>query len=173
MIPIASGAGDAIEWVQPSAMSRAWELRDGDRTAGLLTFRSAFGSLAAAQFEAGAWTFKRTGFFSPKVTARREGEETDIAVYEPAFSRSKGVLRLAGGETLHVHSTNFWQTEWTLSDDAGNLLIECHNRGVFRRGARVNVSDTGRRRPDLSMLVGLFWYILVLYMEDSAAVAAV
>ncbi len=95
-----------LEWGQPSAFSRSYELRRGDRVTGTLEFESTFGSRATARTEASRWTFKRTGFFSPKVTARVEGTEAEVALYEPGWSGTRGTLYLAGGERLQFRASN-------------------------------------------------------------------
>ena len=77
-------AGNRLSWSQPKALQRIFELREGNRLFGTLSFVKSLGSLAEASMAAGDWTFKRVGFFRPHVTVRRRGQETDLAVYQPA-----------------------------------------------------------------------------------------
>ena len=62
--------GTELEWVQPHALRREFELRAGEEAVAKLEFRSTFGSLASAQSGEGTWTFKRVGFWRSHVTVR-------------------------------------------------------------------------------------------------------
>ena len=70
-------------WSESNVMKRAFELREGNRLHGTLQFAKSWGSLATASLAGGEWTFKRTGYFRPRVTVRRQGQEADLAVYQP------------------------------------------------------------------------------------------
>jgi hypothetical protein len=54
------------------------------------------GSLANAGSADGDWTFKRSGFWNPRVTARVAGSDTDIAVFRPRWMGG-GTLELPDG----------------------------------------------------------------------------
>ncbi|HEX3630717.1 MAG TPA: hypothetical protein VHW91_09625, partial [Candidatus Dormibacteraeota bacterium] len=73
MRPLAEVAGQELLWVQPSARKREHELRAGDDVGATLAFQR--GSLANAAAAEGEWTFKRQGFWHPRVTARIAGSE--------------------------------------------------------------------------------------------------
>lgn len=83
MEPLDINPGNRLTWSQPKALERTFELRDGNRLFGSLSFVKSFGSLAGASLATGDWTFKRVGYFRPRVTVRRRGQETDLAFYEP------------------------------------------------------------------------------------------
>ena len=61
-----------LRWVQPSVRQSAYELRAGDEVVAALRWHKACGSLADATTEDRHWTFKRTGFWHPRVTVRVE-----------------------------------------------------------------------------------------------------
>jgi hypothetical protein len=172
LTPIDSSSLQTCEWRQEEAFRRSWELWDSYKQLAELRFPKMFGSSAVASIAGATWTFKRVGFFSPRTTARPEGGAADIAVYEPNFSGSKGTLTVGGGAQVRLRSANFWSTEWVIEDPAGTALVVFHNKGMFKHGATVEVSDAGRGRTDLALLLTFGWYILVLYMEDASAGAA-
>jgi len=161
-----------LEWKQPGAFSRQYELKSGDSVLCELKFLKTFGTLARAATAEGAWTFKRTGFLTPLVTARVEGSEAEMASYQPRSMSQKGLLTLAGGETLEFKATNFWASEWVLFDGHRREVLRFHNKGVLHHGASVEAGEGAAERKDLGVLAALCWYILVLYMEDSSAVVA-
>jgi len=54
-------------------------LRAGDDLVATLRFQR--GSLADAEAEGHHWTFKRQGFWQPRVTVRLAGSDADVAVF--------------------------------------------------------------------------------------------
>ncbi len=173
MIPIRANLLNGLEWRQPGAFSRAYELKSGDSELAGLAFQKVLGTLARAWTLDAAWTFKRSGILTPVVTARVEGSEADIATYHPKWTHHKGLVSLAGGETLEFRTTNFWASEWALLDAQGAEVLRFHNKGLLHHGANVEVSEAGKARADIALLLALCWYILVLHMQDSTVAASV
>jgi hypothetical protein len=163
----------SLEWKQPGAFSRSYELRAGDSLLATLHFVKMLGSLAEATIQGSQWTFKRSGFLSPKVTARVAGSEADIALYEPNWSSTKGLFRLAGGEVLDFRAANFWGSEWSLSSSRGDMLLRYHTKGMLHAGAELEVSPAARERPDLALMLLLTWYVLVLHREDGSTAVGI
>jgi hypothetical protein len=173
MISIQPNQLAGLEWRQPGAFSRTYELKSVDSLLARLEFKKTFGTLAVAESAAGRWTFKRCGFLTPVVTARVEGSDADIASYTPNFTSTRGTLRLASGETLDLKTTNFWGSEWALFDANRQQLVRFHNKGMIHHGADVDVSPAAGSRSDLDLLLTISWYILVMHMQDAAATTAV
>ncbi len=168
MIPVDSHTTGGLAWEQSSMWTRRWELRSADSPLAELQFDSPVGSRATAIAAGAAWTFKRCGFFSPVITARTAGTETDIAFYRPHWPQSSGRL-VAGSEQLEFRSVNFWASRWTLFASQDQELIAFENAGLTRHGANVTVREAARNRADLPLLLTFCWYLLVLYMEDAIA----
>lgn len=164
---------DNLEWRQPAVFERYFELRSGGVLAGTLRFVKMFGSLAEGEAAGMRFTFKRSGFFSPRASARVAGTETDIAVFEPNWGGSRGLIRLAGGELLEFRAVSFFGSEWALRTPQNEELLRYSAKGILRQGASVQVAPAMRQRQDLALLLLLTWYILVLYMEDESSAAAV
>lgn len=166
MTPLHAGLAGPLVWKQDAARQRHYELRAGqDRTAEL-GFLKTFGTLARGASVDGAWTFKRTGFLSPIVTARREGENEDCAQYHPNFGASQGQLRLSTGETFEFRMAGVWTRSAILVDNGRREVFRIHLKGEFSAGAAVEL-----RQPDtpaLDLLLLLTWYVLVLQMQDEA-----
>ena len=173
MTPLNAHAPSTLEWKQQSAFGRYYELKGGDTVYATLEFVKRFGSLAEARTAGGTWTFKRRGMMSPAVSARTPGSESDLAVYKPNWSSSKGELTLASGEKLLFRSESFWGSDWILTDGAGQPLLRFVTRGVFKHGAEVTAEPAGRARPDMPLLATFCWYLLLLYLEDAGGSAVV
>lgn len=173
MIPIRSALLATLEWRQHSSFARSYELKSGDSVLATIDFKKVFGTLAEAATSDQSWTFKRTGFLTPLVTARVAGTEQDVAWYKPGLMGTKGEVHLAGGEVFEFKSTNFWGSQWALLTPSDEILIRFHNQGVLKHGAHVEVAPEAAERPDLALLLTLCWYILALHQQDSAASTAV
>lgn len=170
MIPVDSHTTGGLAWQQNSMWARHWELRSADSLLAELHFDSALGSRATATAAGAAWTFKRSGFFSPIVTARAAGVETDIATYQPHWPQSRGSLTI-GQEQLDFRAVSFWGSRWALFQQEQEL-IGFENTGMMHHGANVTVHESARSRADLPLLLTFCWYLLVLYMEDASTIAA-
>ena len=168
MRPIAEVAGQELLWTQPS-LRREHELRAGDEVVASLRFQR--GSLADAEAADGHWTFKRQGFWSPRVTVRTAGSETDLAVFHPRWIGG-GTLEFPDGRAVRLSSANFWQSEWVWQDNEKALIRIKGRHGFIKANGAVEIQPEAVAYPDLAMLVLLGWYLILLHAEDSAAASS-
>ena len=94
MSGISTVADQELLWIQPAARKREHELRAGDVVVATLRFQRR--TLADAESGGERWTFKRQGFWNPRVTVRVAGSEADIATFQPRWTGG-GTLELADG----------------------------------------------------------------------------
>lgn len=180
MQALSATVGTGFYWVQPNGLNDRWfELRTGDAVVATLGFESLCSSLARAESADGSWTLKQVGILNRRVTVRRAGEEAELAVYTPRWTGREGVLEFPGGRVFYWTQTNFWATEYQITDPAGNLLVSVESGAekprlsdVFKTQARVEIGLRGRALPELSLLVLLGWYLIILQKQDTAVVAA-
>lgn len=172
LLPFGEIQAGELEWSQLSSFKNEFFLHQGDRAFAMLAWRSAFGTLAFATTALAAWSFKRVGFWSPRVTVRREGAAEDLATFRPTGRTGwTGELRLGSGEVLVLQREGFWSTTWKFRDAAGAALVQIGDvSGVFRRRATVTLSD--KNDPRSPLLSCLLWYLAVMASEDEAAVVA-
>lgn len=193
---IQEAADQELLWRQPSMMKQEYELRAGDEVLATLRWQKTFGSLALAETAEASWTFKRSGFWRPRVTARPAGSEDDIATFEPKWDGS-GTLTTAGSRHFRLVNANFWRSEWAWRDAGDAPLVRFLNKQVFRTESQVVLSPEAASLPEtaqlddvyqpvpperlappsaalaeLPLLVTLGWYLLVLMAQDSAAATA-
>lgn len=167
------------QWVQPKAMQNRFELRAEAHLFAVLEFPKMFGSLATATWAEGCWTFKRVGFFSTKITVRKEGEETDLYVYRPKWTGAEGTLYSGDQPMYNWKVANFWATQFAWLDGYGRPLI-LFKPGVedpgladlFKVQAKVEIQPEAQGLKDLPLLALLGWYLMILHQQDSAAAAA-
>ncbi len=169
MRPLSEVAGEELLWVQPAARKRVHELRASDEVVATLSFQR--GSLADAIAADGHWTFKRQGFWHPRVTARVAGSETDLAQFRPHWMGG-GTLESPDGRTTRLTSANLWQTEWVWQESDLALIRFKGRHGMLKANGSVAIVPEALSRPDLALLVLLGWYLILLYAEDAAAASA-
>src|SRR5579864_2439311 len=167
MGPIAELADQELVWQQPAARRRQHELKAGDEVVGTLDFQR--GTLATATAADGSWTFKRQGFWHPRVTARIAGSEEDIALFRPHWSGG-GQLDLRDGGTYRLASANLWQSQWVwLPETSDQPLVRFKGRpGLIKASAAVAITSEAAQSPAVPLLVLLGWYLILLYAEDAA-----
>src|ERR1039457_7428043 len=83
-----------------------YQSTDNGREIATLRFESSCGSLATGECGQARWTFKRTGFLSPKISVREAGSETNIALFTPGWMGSGWVV-FSSGRHYHLRHTNF------------------------------------------------------------------
>jgi hypothetical protein len=164
------------QWVQPRASQNRFDLRSGEDLYAQLEFPKWYGSLAIATAAGQRWTFKRVGFFNPRVTVRGEGSETDLAVFQPRWTGTEGTAHITNGAAYTWKTANFWATEYVWLNTAGELLIQ-YRQGIeaswladlFKTQSRVEIQPSAQALQDLSLLVSLGWYLIVLKQQDDAS----
>jgi len=162
--------GQPMKWAQTKAKERTYELRAGDDVLARLVWQKPSGSLALAESADGKWSFKRTGFFSPKVTVRAPASESDIAVFTPDWHVGKGSLEMAGGSRYRWATTSFWRSEMAFCNERGQPLVQYTPEWLLQlAAAKVEVTPAGVAVSELSLLTVLGWYFMLLMAEDTMA----
>src|SRR3982074_509051 len=100
-------------WAQPSRMKQAFELRAGDEV--VVTLQWARASLATGETAEQKWTFKREGFWHPRITVRAPGSDENVALFNPNWAGG-GTLELPEGRAFHFGAANFWRSQWDWVD---------------------------------------------------------
>lgn len=167
-----------LTWIQPKAMLQYFELRSHNDLYGSVNFPKAIGSLAEAEASDGKWTFKRVGFFNTKITVRKHGEEKDIAVFKPNLMATSGTLQFDNGKIFHWSTSNFWASKFEIND-SNNETIVAFKSGVedqkltdwFKTQARVEISKEKINVEELSILILIGWYLIIVLQMDSSTSA--
>ena len=164
--------GCELKWIQPRAMKRGFELKNGEETVAVLDFRSAFGSLATAGTAEGSWTFKRVGFWSSRVTIRPADHDQEIAIFRNSTWSAGGSLEMADGRRDRAN-TNFWMTSFEFKGDGDEPLVRFVKiRGMVHLSSMVEITPAGARLPELPWIVALGWYLTVKMQDDAAGAGA-
>jgi hypothetical protein len=173
-------SNEQLNWIQPKTTQQLFELRTPSDLCATLNFPKAFGSLAEAESEDGKWTLKRVGFFHTKITIRNVGEENDYAVFKPNIMATSGILEFANGKKFLWQSSNFWATKFEFKEESGQTVVTIKSgiddpklKDWFKTHARVEIQSDKESSRDISLLILLGWYLIIVLQMDSATGAVV
>jgi hypothetical protein len=179
MQPITKAIYLRPQWVQPKTLKNRFQLCAGEEQFATLEYLNLLGSLALATAEDGRWTFNRVGVLKTRVIVRAEGQDNELAVYTPRWTGTEGTLQMSNGAAFTWKVANFWATQFIWRNAAGRTLInyrqgieDSHLGDFFKSQARVEMMPEAHSMPELSLLVALGWYLMILHQQDISAAAA-
>jgi hypothetical protein len=162
-------AGQELAWVQPARTHQAFELHAGDEVVASLRFERS--SLAIGEADTHRWSFKREGFWHPRVTVRLPDSDDNAALFQPSWAGG-GTLELPG-RILRFGAANFWHSQWDWQDSDNKALVHFKSHhGFLKTEGQVEIEPDATGLPELSLLVVLGWYLLVLFGRDAASAGA-
>lgn len=162
-------AGQTATWRQPSPLRQEYEMVGGDEIVATLRWKKMGGTTAIARAPEGTWTFKASGFLTPRVTIRLPNSDYDFGTFR-AGSNGAGTLESLGEQKFPWRCVNFMQNAWAFFDDEGNKLLQIRpemqgNKPV----ATVEITPKAAAKQEIGFLVIFAWYLLVLAADDVAA----
>jgi hypothetical protein len=169
--PIAEAGSQWLQWVQPSLLASVYELRAGDEAFATLRWERALGLLAVAQSAEGTWTFRRRRLPSLRVSAFQGDSAHEIATFQRKPSASEGgALDTASDRRFRWRPTSYWRAEWIWTDAAGAPLIRFkYQFSMLTTRGRIKIEPRAAQLPELSLLVLLGWYLMIVMSEDAMA----
>jgi hypothetical protein len=181
LTPFASVDPTALRWLRTGDSPMEFELSAGDQRVARLAWNRPSGTLATLTTSGGTTTMKRVGFLHPRVTARAGNPPRDTArAGNPPRDTARVSVHLnyhriefPGGASFRFHRAGLLLPAWQVTTDAGEELLHLEPVRDGRKlvGGAVVASAAGAHRPELSLLIGLAWYVIVLsWFEDEALV---
>lgn len=138
-------------WKQDDTWGKQFALVTDAGQVASLQFDSALGSRATASFGPHSWTFKRSGFWRPKVTIRLSGSELEYATFTPHWMYA-GHLVIEQSRHYNWKHTSFFGFSFHWETIDGTELVRLPNRGlVFEKKSEVVISDAGSQLTDLPL----------------------
>jgi hypothetical protein len=154
---------------------RRFELRAGDDRLASLDFAGPSGSRATAQAGEDTWLFQQVGFWKPRVNVQEAGDPDILASYRPGWFGSHGTLELRSGRRLLWRYAGWCLTQGQFEDLSGRPLVvfSSDNDGTEDQDlvgieALMQIKPNDLALAELSLLVILGWYLLVLKRDDPA-----
>jgi len=164
-------AGSRFEWRLLEAGPRSYQLIADGQTVAILRFEKRCGTLATAEWlphPGFRWTCKRIGFWSPRVTVREAGWETELAVFTPSWSGG-GELAFSSRHTFQLKSINGWGRGWAFETEEGNEVARLHApHGLVRSHVEMTLGPAAAATFETPLLLLLLCYLRVLMQDDAA-----
>lgn len=159
-------AGMELSWERVKGEHGQYVLSSAQDLFATLQREKASGSLFTGTAEAGAWTFKRTGFFHTRITVRVAGGAQELAVFSPRWNGS-GTLKFQDGRSYSWAPASFWHQDWVLRDAAGADILRLGTGMTTAKGV-LTIEPAAAKLAELSLLSMFAWYVLLLLSEDAA-----
>lgn len=175
LVPFASADASALRWLRVVESPLAFELASDDRPVARLAADPRSGTLATLTTTDRRWTINRVGFLHARVAVRAAAgaEELGQVTLHLDYHR----IALTRGAIYRLHRadprTGVRVPAWKLTTDAGEevLHIEPVREGRKLEGGAVLTGERFTQLPELALLIGLAWYVIVhTWFEDEALV---
>jgi hypothetical protein len=162
----------SIRWVRSHDDRHEYDLESGDDVLATLRWDGAVGSKATAESALGRWTLKRSGFLNPLIVVRDTGSGKDIAHLRAHPSHSS--LILSDGQRLEWNRAGLMVPGWHFVDAKGREIVSFEPGRVNLKleGGLVTISPEGGKLPELTLMLIVGWYFIVLAWIEDQAVAA-
>jgi hypothetical protein len=168
--PLAEMEGESLTWTQLRAGH--YSLRGGEDVFAQFRYQTASGSLATGEASQARWTFKRIGLQRPRITARRAGQEKDVAVLKHS-GRGEALLELADGRQFRWKATRARRREKGFYDPTGELILRFYPQPVPGKvQARVELGQGWTGMVELPLLVLIGWYRWLIEVNELMAMTA-
>ena len=158
-----------LTWAQPGKHKREYALYAGEEVVATLHWEKPHRQIASGEAAEGHWTFQRQGFLAQHVEVRLGASELEVARFQPNW-RGGGTLEFPGGQRFGLRPTSFWNAEWAWTTATNDLLLR------IKRPARpshvkgyIDLLPGASALPELSLLILLGWYLVMLAADDAAA----
>jgi hypothetical protein len=167
-----------LEWTQPRAFDRYFELRAGDELVGTLQWEGMLSSLATARTAHGGWTLEQPGILNQRVEVRELHSDSLVATFTPKLM-GNGILAFDDGHELEWEPTNFWATNWSFFDGADQPSVSLQEgvegarwRDMFKTQFTVTVDGEEWTSPHQVLLAALGLYLIILRQQAAAGATA-
>ncbi|HEY45929.1 MAG: hypothetical protein AMJ88_03690 [Anaerolineae bacterium SM23_ 63] len=161
-----------LMWKQVAFGAREFELRAGDDLVGRLYWPKWLSDRAVARCADGVWLIDRLGFFRDKIVVTDMGSRNKVGSFVPNWL-GDGRLSLINGRVYQWYKTKAFSNSWAFVDKNDVVLLEIHDwMRCFKHEADVKLRIGAASLPELTLLVLIGWYLVYMYIQDTAAVVA-
>lgn len=163
--------GQEMTWVPTATFKTRFDLVTGDTTIASLDM-SNWTTKATATVPEGTLVMQLEGLSRRKATIYAAEQGAAIATYQRKWSGTSGILQFPDGRELKWTKTNFWGNEKAWRDQMGIIdYVQFHTRS-FSRKVEVMISPQAAEIPELSMLLVLGLYNIIIERRDAEAASS-
>lgn len=110
-----------LQIIKPDIVKKYYEMKSGEEQYGFVELIHNVGTLAKIETEQGVFTAKRSGFFKPYITLRKDKMNTDEVI---AYLNIEGNTKISlGGNNYYFRLVNLWKNQWGWTNEKNQIIM--------------------------------------------------
>ena len=170
--PLSYLVGQEMNWVPTTAFKARYDLVAPDSAILATLDMSNWTSKAHATVPEGTLFMRKEGWSGLKVSIYAAEQGPLIATYQRKWTGTRGELLFPGGRSFMWRKINFWGRQKAWTDLTGNTVYVQLSVKSFSRTSSVLIYPQAADISDLSLLVVLGLYNIVIERRDAARASA-
>ncbi|GLV60435.1 hypothetical protein KDH_72540 [Dictyobacter sp. S3.2.2.5] len=167
--PLNQLVGQSLTWVPTATFRNSFSLVAPDNTTLATLDMSGWRSKATAEVPEGSLFIQPDGWSSRKFVIQAGENGPLVARYQGRWMGSGGTLVLADGREVAWSKMNFWGNQKAWTDPASDSPYVQFSNNSFSRKASVTLYPEAAALPDLSLLVVIGLYNILIERRNAAA----
>jgi hypothetical protein len=164
--------GQPLIWVPTATFKTRYDLIAPDNTTLATLDMSNWTSRAHATVPEGTLFMQKESWTGLKVAISLGEQGPQFATYQRKWTGTSGQLVFPDGRAFHWGKVNFWGTQKAWTDPTGNMIYVQFSVGSFSRKSNVDIRPQAAEIPELSLLLVLGLYNILVERRNSAAAAS-
>jgi hypothetical protein len=164
--------GQELTWVPTATFQSRYDLVALDTTPLATLDMSNWTSKASATVPEGTLFIQKETWSGLKIAISLGEQGPLLATYQRKWTGTSGQLLFPDGREFTWGKANFWGTQKAWTDLAGNTTYVQFSNGGFSRKSNVMISPPAAGIPELSLLLVLGLYNILVERRASAAASA-
>ena len=164
--------GQTLIWMPTATFKDRYDLIAPDGATLATLDMSSWTSKAHAAVPEGSLFLHKEGWTGLKVAIYAVEQGPLIATYQGKWTGTGGQLIFPDGHAFKWSKTNFWGTQKAWTDSTGNITYVQHATRSFSRKSTAVISPQAAAIPELSLLLVLGLYNILIEKRKAAANSA-
>ncbi|GCE14490.1 hypothetical protein [Tengunoibacter tsumagoiensis] len=164
--------GQTLTWTPTAILKTRYDLIGPEAVPLASLDMSNWSSKANATVPEGTLFIKKEGWSGKKIAIYAMERGPLIATYQRTWTGTSGNLVFSNGRTFRWRKSNFWGTQKAWTDAAGNTSYVQFSAHSFSRKIEVIFDSQAGQIQELSLLLVLGLYNIVVERRDAAAASA-
>lgn len=164
--------GQPLTWVPAAAFKARYDLIAPDNTTLATLDMSSWTSKAHALVPEGTLFLHKEGWSGLKVAISAVEQGPLLATYQRKWTGTSGQLLFPDGREFRWGKVNFWGTQKAWTDPTGTTAYVQFSVGGFSRKSSVVIYPQAAEIPELSLLLVLGLYNILIERRDAAAASS-
>ncbi|GCE31770.1 hypothetical protein KDA_72540 [Dictyobacter alpinus] len=164
--------GQPLVWMPTATFKSRYSLVAPDNTTLATLDMSGWKSKAHIVVPEGTLFIEREGWSGRKINVQASEQGPLLATYQRKWTGTSGTLTFPDGYAFTWKGINFWGNEKAWTDSTGTNPYIHFSTGSFSRKTTVTIHPQAADLPNLSLLVALGLYNIIVERNDAAAASS-